>query len=45
MKKKKKPPTSSVGKDVGKKEPSYAAGGNASQCNYSGKQYGGFLKN
>jgi hypothetical protein len=26
-----------VGKDVGKKESSYTAGGNASWCNYSGK--------
>jgi hypothetical protein len=27
-----------------KKEPKYTAGGNASKSNYSGKQYGGFLK-
>jgi hypothetical protein len=35
---------SGVGKDVGKKEFSYTAGGNASYYNHSGKQYGGFLK-
>jgi hypothetical protein len=29
----------------GKKEPSYTAGGNASQYNLFGKQHGGFLKN
>jgi hypothetical protein len=29
---------------LGKKEPSYTAGRNASWCNHSGKQYGGFLK-
>jgi hypothetical protein len=29
---------------VGKKEPSYTAGGDASWCNYSGKKFGGFLK-
>jgi hypothetical protein len=28
----------------GKKEPSYAAGGNASWCNHSGKKFGDFLK-
>jgi hypothetical protein len=28
----------SVGEDVGKKEPSYTAGGNASWCNHSGKK-------
>jgi hypothetical protein len=33
-----------VGEDVGKKEPSYTAGRNASWCNHSGKRYGGFLK-
>jgi hypothetical protein len=27
------------------KEPSYIAGGNASECSHFGKQYGGFLKN
>jgi hypothetical protein len=26
------------------KDPSYTAGGNASWCNHSGKQYGDFLK-
>jgi hypothetical protein len=31
-------------KDVGKKEPSYTAGGNASWCNHSGKKFGNFLK-
>jgi hypothetical protein len=36
--------TTNVGKDVGKKEPSYNAGGNVSYYNHSGKQYGGFLK-
>jgi hypothetical protein len=42
----KKPlPTTNVGEDVGKKEPSYPAGGNASWCNHSGKRYGGFSKN
>jgi hypothetical protein len=30
---------------VGKKEPSFTAGGNSSWCNHSGKKYGGFLKN
>jgi hypothetical protein len=34
-----------VGKDVGKKEPSYTAGRNSCSTNHSGKQYGGFLKN
>jgi hypothetical protein len=33
-----------VGEDVGKKEPSYTAVGNASWCNHSGKKFGGFLK-
>jgi hypothetical protein len=33
-----------VGEDVGKKEPSYTAGGNTSWCNHSGKKFGGFLK-
>jgi hypothetical protein len=28
----------------GEKEPSYTAGRNASWCNHSGKQYGGFLE-
>jgi hypothetical protein len=41
----KTPPTTGIGKDMGKKEPSYTAGGKArSCCNHSGKQYGGFLK-
>jgi hypothetical protein len=40
----KTPPTANVGEDVGEKEPSYTAGGNASQYNDFGKQYGGFLK-
>jgi hypothetical protein len=40
----KTPPTTGVGKDVGKKEHLYTAGGNSSLCNHSGKQYGGFLK-
>jgi hypothetical protein len=38
------PPTTSVGKDVGKKEPLYTAGGNTSKYNHSGKKFGGFLK-
>jgi hypothetical protein len=33
-----------VGEDVGKKEPSYTSGGNASWYNHSGKKFGGFLK-
>jgi hypothetical protein len=33
------------GNDVGKKEPSYTAGGNVSQYNHYGKQYGGSSKN
>jgi hypothetical protein len=40
----KTPPMTGVGKDVGKKERWYTAGRNASWCNHSGKQYGGFLK-
>jgi hypothetical protein len=36
--------TTCVGKDVGKKEPSYTAGGNASWCNQSEKKFGGFIK-
>jgi hypothetical protein len=32
------------GEDVGKKEPSYTAGENASWCNHSGKKFEGFLK-
>jgi hypothetical protein len=39
-----KTPPTCVGEDVGKKEPSYTAGWNASWCNHSGKKYGGFLK-
>jgi hypothetical protein len=37
----KTPPTTGVGEDVGKKEPSYTAGGNANWCNHSGKKFGG----
>jgi hypothetical protein len=37
--------TTNVGKDPGKKEPSYTAGGNVSEYNHFGKQYGRFLKN
>jgi hypothetical protein len=33
-----------VGKNVGKKEPWYTAGGNASWCNHSGKKFGVFFK-
>jgi hypothetical protein len=40
----KQPPTTGVGEDVGKKEPSCTAGGNASWCNHSGKKFGHFLK-
>jgi hypothetical protein len=40
----KTPLATCVGEDVGKKEPSYTAGGNASQCNHSGKKSGDFLK-
>jgi retron-type reverse transcriptase len=43
-KKKKKTPTTGVGKDMGEKEPLYTGGGSASLCNHSGKQYRGFLK-
>jgi hypothetical protein len=39
-----RPPTTGVGKDLGRKEPSYTAGGNASECSHSGKTFGGFLK-
>jgi hypothetical protein len=39
------PPTTNVGEDVGKNEPSYTVGGNVSYCNHFGKQYGGVLKN
>jgi hypothetical protein len=39
------PPTTNVGKVVGKKEPLYKAGGNVSWNNHFGKQYGAFLKN
>jgi hypothetical protein len=38
------PPTTNVGKDAGKREPSYTTGGNVSWYNHYGKQYGGFLK-
>jgi hypothetical protein len=34
----------SLGEDIGKKEPLYTAGGNASWCNHSEKKLGGFLK-
>jgi hypothetical protein len=40
----KTPPRTCVDEDVGKKEPLYAAGGNASWCNHSGKKFGDFLK-
>jgi hypothetical protein len=40
----KTPPTTCVGKDVRKKEPSYTAHGNASWCNHSGRKFGDFLK-
>jgi hypothetical protein len=40
----KTPSTTGVGEDVGKKESLYTACRNASWCNHSGKQYGGFLK-
>jgi hypothetical protein len=40
----KTPQTTNIGKNVGKKEPSYNAGGNLSYYNYFGKQYGGFFK-
>jgi hypothetical protein len=33
-----------MGKDAGKKEPSYTAGRNVSWYNHFGKQYRGFLK-
>jgi hypothetical protein len=39
------PPSTNIGEDVEKKEPSYTAGGNASYYNPLGNQYGGFLKN
>ena len=32
-----------VGKDVEKREPSYAVGGTSNWCSHYGKQYGGFL--
>jgi hypothetical protein len=41
----KKTTTNMCGKDVGKKEPSYTAGGNASWCNHSGKKIWRLLKN
>jgi hypothetical protein len=40
----KTPPPTTVVEDVGKKEPWYTAGGNASWCNHSGEKFGGFLK-
>jgi hypothetical protein len=39
------PPPTNAGKDAGKKELSYTAGGNVSEYSHHGKQYGGFLKN
>jgi hypothetical protein len=36
--------TTNAGMDVGKKEPSYTAGGNVSQYIYFGKHYGGSFK-
>jgi hypothetical protein len=41
----KTPSTTCVSEDVGKKEPSYTAGGNASWCNHSGKKIWRLLKN
>jgi hypothetical protein len=38
------PPTTNVGEDVRKKEPSYTAGRNVIYYNHFGKQYGVFLK-
>jgi hypothetical protein len=38
------PTTTLVGEDLGKNEPLYTDGGNASWCDYSGKKFGGFLK-
>ena len=35
----------SVGKDVEKKEPSYAVGGNVNQCSCNGRQCGDSTKN
>jgi hypothetical protein len=29
---------------VGRKEPSYTAGGNVNLCNHSGKKFGGYLE-
>jgi hypothetical protein len=40
----KTPPPTDVSENVGKKEPLYNAGGNASWCNHAGKKIGGFLK-
>jgi hypothetical protein len=37
------PTKTGVGKDVGKKEPLYTAGGNARKYNCSGKKFGGVL--
>jgi hypothetical protein len=39
-----KTPPTGIGEDVGKKEPLYTAGENASWCKHSGKKFGGFLK-
>jgi hypothetical protein len=40
----KTPSTTNVAEDVGKKEPWYTGGGNASWCNHSGKKFGDFIK-
>ena len=37
--------TTNVGEDVGKREPSYTAGGNANCYIHYGKQYGDFSEN
>jgi hypothetical protein len=37
-------PTTNVGENAGKKEPSYTAGGNVSWCNHYRKQCGSFFK-
>jgi hypothetical protein len=37
--------TAHVGKDVGRKEPSYTGGGNINYYNHYGKQYGFSSKN
>jgi hypothetical protein len=40
----KKTPTTGVGKDEGKKEPSYTVGGNVNEYNHSGKKIWRLLK-